>query len=52
MSFDNNGKLIKSGYRDYRTGDWINATSRYPRELYLDVINMIRTGYFLRSTSF
>lgn len=52
MSFDDFGKLIKSGYRDDRTGDWINATSQYPYELYSYVIDRIKNGNFLRSTSF
>lgn len=52
ITYDEHGNVIKSGYRDNSTGDWIVATSTYPQKLYSEVVEMIRYGYCFRSTSF
>ena len=50
MVFNENGTLIKGGYRDERTGDWINGYSPYPESLLRDVSSFL-TGFFYRYTS-
>ena len=52
VSFDSNGKVSKAGYRDPRTGDWIDcgyASTSIPSTVY-DLIRRAMAPLFLRST--
>lgn len=51
MQFSDDGTLIKGGYRDNRTGDWIDGYSNYPNDL-IDEVYSFMKGFFYRSTSY
>ena len=51
MQFSDDGTFIKGGYRDNRTGDWIDGYSKYPNDLINDVYSFMK-GFFYRSTSY
>lgn len=49
MEFNQTGGLIRGGYRDEKTGDWKQVTTKVPNNAFGNLTNVLRT-HFLRST--
>lgn len=51
MSFNDDGKLIKSGYRDDSTGDWVSVSGPYTKDIFFWVRDAIMNKCYRSSAT-